>query len=241
MLCNHHPHNRSLRIAIMLTMMLSAMSCNLPSGSAAGDLPKPKVDLSKPSDNETTRTAVLAGGCFWCTEAVFRELKGVKDVVSGYAGGTKDTATYETYMKSNHAEAIKITYDPRQVTYGELLRVLFTVADPTQPEGQGPDLGHQYRFAIFYENDDQKHVAEAYIKQLTEAHVYDKPIIATVEPLGDGLFPAEDYHQNYVAEHPDASYVQHNSVPKLRKLREHFGEELKEPNKPTTAESDSRR
>jgi peptide-methionine (S)-S-oxide reductase len=238
---HRQPPQRFLGFAIIAGILSSALSCSLPPSTASSDLPKPTLDLPAPGNNETTRTAVLAGGCFWCTEAVFRELKGVSDVVSGYAGGTKDTANYDEYMKSNHAEAIKITYDPRQVSYGELLRVLFTVADPTQPDGQGPDLGHQYRFAIFYENDDQKHVAEAYIKQLTDAHVFERPIVAAVEPLGEGFFRAEDYHQNYVADHPNQPYVQANSVPKLRKLREHFGDELKQPNTPTTAESRSGR
>jgi peptide-methionine (S)-S-oxide reductase len=219
--------------------MFAALSCNV-SSHAAADLPKPKVDLPAPSEGETTRTAVFAGGCFWCTEAVFEQLKGVTDVVSGYAGGTKETATYETYMNTNHAEAIKITYDPRQITYGELLRVLFAISDPTQPEGQGPDLGHQYRFAIFYENDDQKRVAEAYIKQLSEAHVFERPIVATVEPMPQGFIAAEGYHQDYVAHHPDHPYVRRWSVPKLRKLREHFREDLKSPDTPTTAESQAK-
>jgi len=224
----------------MFGSVLAAMSCNIPSRAAA-DLPKPQADLPAPTEGETSRTAIFAGGCFWCTEAVFEQLKGVSEVVSGYAGGTKQTGTYETYMNSNHAEAIKITYDPRQISYGELLRVLFAISDPTQKDGQGPDLGHQYRFAIFYENDDEKHVAEAYIKQLTDAHVFDKPIAATVEPMPEGFIPAEQYHQDFVAQHPDHPYVRRWSVPKLRKLREHFREDLKAPDSPTTAESQAQR
>jgi peptide-methionine (S)-S-oxide reductase len=221
---------------ILFSTVLAAMSCSVPS-KAAADLPKAQVDLPAPSEGETTRTAIFAGGCFWCAEAVFEQLNGVSEVISGYAGGTKETATYETYMNSNHAEAIKITYDPRKITYGELLRVLFATADPTQKDGQGPDLGHQYRFAVFFENDDQKRIAEAYIKQLTDAHVFDKPIAATVEPLGGGFFPAEEYHQDYVAHHPDHPYVQRFSVPKLKKLRAQFRGDLKNPDQPTTAES----
>jgi peptide-methionine (S)-S-oxide reductase len=162
-------------------------------------------------------------------EAAFEQLKGISDVTSGYAGGTKETATYEKYHESNHAEAVKITYDPRVITYADLLHVLFTISEPTVKDKQGPDAGHQYRMAVFYENDDQKKVAQAYIKQLTDAKVYDAPIVATVESMPEGFFPAEEYHQDYVKHHPDHPYVRAWSVPKMKLVRDKFPELLKRP------------
>jgi peptide-methionine (S)-S-oxide reductase len=207
-----------------------AVSCARRSGAAApaaADLPKPAIDLPAPAPDEHARTAVLAGGCFWCVEAAFESLKGVSDVTSGYAGGTKETANYEHNHESNHAEAVKSTYDPHVITYAQLLHVLFTVSEPTVKDKQGPDAGHQYRMAVFYENADQKRVAEAYIKQLSDAHAFDQPIVTTVEPMPHGFFPAEEYHQNYVQNHPDHPYVRAWSVPKLRKLREAFPQLIK--------------
>jgi peptide-methionine (S)-S-oxide reductase len=192
---------------------------------ATRDLPKPAIDLPAAKAGET-RTAVFAGGCFWCAEAVFEELNGVSDVTSGYAGGTKETATYEKYAQSNHAEVIRVTYDPAKISYATLLQVFFTMTEPTVKDQQGPDKGHQYRNGIFYANEDEKRVAEAYIKQLTDAKVFDQPIVTTLEPLVE-FFPAEDYHQDYVKHHPENPYVQQNSVPKLKKLREKFPELLK--------------
>jgi peptide-methionine (S)-S-oxide reductase len=188
--------------------------------------PKPVLDLPAGKPGET-RTAVLAGGCFWCEEAVFEQLKGVSAVVSGYAGGTAETATYEKYHDSNHAEAIKITYDPSVITYGELIRVLVTVGDPTTKDGQDPDYGHQYRMAVFYADDEQKRVAEAYFKQLDAAKAFSKPIAATVEPFPLGFFPAEDYHQHYVVKHPDHPYVRRYSFEKIAHVRTAFPDEVK--------------
>lgn len=192
-------------------------------------LPKAEVDLPAPSPNETTRTAVFAGGCFWCTEAAFEQLEGVTKVVSGYAGDTKDKADYETVCSGStkHAEAIEITYDPRKITYGELLRVLFTISEPTVKDRQGPDSGHQYRMAVFYNNEDERKVAQAYIDQLTKAKIYDRPIVTTVEPLTYGFFEAEQYHQNYVKNHPNQPYVRAWSLPKVAKVRAAFPEEVK--------------
>jgi peptide-methionine (S)-S-oxide reductase len=216
---------------MFLMTLAAAWSCSMPTHAAdSEDLPKPTTDLPAPSADETSRTAVFAGGCFWCTEAAFEQLDGVTDVVSGYAGGTKKDAHYETVGVggTGHAESIKITYDPRKITYGELLRVLFTISEPTIKDKQGPDAGHQYRMAVFYANDDEKRVAEAYIRQLTDAKAFGgQKIQTTVEPLGDGFFPAEDYHQDYVAHHPDQPYVRAWSIPKVNKLREHFPTELK--------------
>ena len=223
-----------VRMIAPILMSLVALACSSSPAMAVSDLPKPATDLPAASTGET-RTAVFAGGCFWCVEAVFEQLDGVTDVVSGYAGGKKQDAQYETVGsgRTNHAESVKITYDPSKISYGELLRVLFTVSEPTLKDGQTPDFGHQYRMAVFYENDDQKRVAEAYIKQLNDAKIFDKPIATTVEPLGEGFFEAEAYHQDFVAHHPDHPYVQQWSVPKLQKVRDHFASELKSAH-PTT-------
>jgi peptide-methionine (S)-S-oxide reductase len=207
-----------------LTTMFG-LACERPT-HAADDLPKPAIDIATKDSGD--QKAVFAGGCFWCTEAVFEQLKGVKDVVSGYAGGTKESADYETVSsgRTGHAESIQITYDPSKISYGELLRVFFTTHNPTTKDAQGPDHGHQYRSAIFYANEDQKKVAEAYIKQLTEAKAFDKPIVTTLEPL-KAFYPAEDYHQDFVKRNPNQGYVQRFALPKVQKVIEHFKDEVK--------------
>ena len=189
-------------------------------------LPKPLSDLPLGTAGQL-RTVVVAGGCFWCEEAVFEQLKGVTKVVAGYAGGTAATSNYEHYEESNHAEAVQITYDPSIISYGDLLRVLFTAGDPTVKDGQQPDYGHQYRMAVFYQTDGEKQVAEAYIRQLTQAKVYDKPIQATVETMPEGFFPAEGYHQHFVSNHPDHPYVCTWSVRKIARIRAAFPEQVK--------------
>jgi peptide-methionine (S)-S-oxide reductase len=216
-----------------------AASCGGAAGeqraATARDLPKPALDLPAPRPDEHSRSAIFAGGCFWCTQGVFENVKGVIDAVAGYAGGTADTANYEHYMESNHAEVARVVYDPQVISYGELLRILFTVSEPTAKDRQGPDAGHQYRMAIFYENDDQRRVAEAYIKQLTDVHVYDEPIQTTVEPLpSNGFFPAEDYHQHFVQKNPQNPYVQAWSLPKLHVLREKLDGDVKGQGQQTT-------
>jgi peptide-methionine (S)-S-oxide reductase len=214
--------------AVLIAVLVSCIgfSCAR-SASAITPTPKPISDLPAPKDDEKTRTAIFGMGCFWCSEAVFEQLKGVNEVVAGYAGGDKEHANYQTYENSNHAEAVKITYDPRQITYGQLLQVLFTVGDATTKDGQKPDFGHQYRIAVFYENDDQKNVAEAYIKQLTDAKTFNEPIAVTVESMPHGFFPAEEYHQHYVSRHPDNPYVAQWSTEKVRRVREAFKDWLK--------------
>ena len=202
------------------------------SSSSAGpmmkhELPKAMTDLPAGKAAEA-RTLVLAGGCFWCVEAVFEKLDGVTDVTSGYAGGTKQTATYEQVSAggTDHAESVRITYDPARISYGTLLRVFFTIFDPTTLNGQGPDSGRQYRTVIFYGNDDERRVAQAYIKQLTQAKVFDQPIVTAVEPLKE-FYPAEEYHQDYVRHHPENPYVMRWAVPKQHKVDEMFRELLK--------------
>jgi peptide-methionine (S)-S-oxide reductase len=172
----------------------------------------------------TTETAVFAGGCFWGVDAVFKHVKGVVQVVSGYAGGKAPTAHYELVStgETGHAESVEVTYDPSQISYRQLLQVFFTVAhDPTELNRQGPDMGSQYRSAIFYENDEQQKAAEAYIAELSHTHLFPKPIVTQVTPL-DRFFAAEAYHQNYLAQHMTQPYIVYNDLPKLDKLEKTF-------------------
>jgi peptide-methionine (S)-S-oxide reductase len=191
---------------------------------SAAEFPVPALD--PPPVAGTKATAVLAGGCFWGVEAVFDKVKGVSDAVSGYAGGQKSTAHYEIVGtgRTGHAESVEITYDPSQISYGKLLQIFFSVAhDPTQLNRQGPDEGTQYRSAIFYANDEQKRVAEAYIAQLSEAKVFRHKIVTEVAPLA-GFYPAEAYHQDYIVHNPGNPYVIFNDLPKLAELKKKYPE-----------------
>ena len=173
--------------------------------------------------------AVLAGGCFWCVEAVFLELEGVLKVVSGYSGGSAETADYKSVCtgRTEHAEVIQVEYDPSRISFGALLKVFFAVAhDPTQLDRQGNDVGTQYRSAIFYQDAGQKRIAEAYIRQLDAAQVFSSKIVTRLEPLEE-FFVAEVYHQNYAALNPGQGYIQAVARPKVEKLRQYFGEDLK--------------
>jgi methionine-S-sulfoxide reductase len=169
----------------------------------------------------TTKTAVLAGGCFWCTEAAFEQLAGVLDVTSGYCGGAAATANYRAVCggDTGHAEAIRITYDPAKISYPQLLDVFFDAHDPTQLNRQGNDIGTQYRSAIFFADDEERRTAEAKIGQLNEKRAFARPIVTTLEPLGE-FYPAEDYHQDYASHNPDQPYIQSVSIPKVCKVRE---------------------
>jgi peptide-methionine (S)-S-oxide reductase len=169
-------------------------------------------------------TAVFAGGCFWGVDAVFKHVKGVKNVVSGYSGGSAATAKYMIVGTgaTGHAESVKVTYDPALITYADLMKVFFSVAhDPTEKDRQGPDVGTQYRSAIFYVNAEQKEIAQRYIAQLDAAKAFDKPIVTEVAAL-DKFYPAEDYHQNYLALHPNQPYIVFNDLPKLQALKQQF-------------------
>lgn len=191
--------------------------------SAAATLPDPVVDTAKTADKRTA-TAVFAGGCFWGVDAVFKHVKGVTSAVSGYAGGSAKTAHYEIIGTglTGHAESVQITYDPSQISYGQLLRVFFSVAhDPTQLNRQGPDVGTQYRSAIFYADPEQQRVAQAYIEQLSNAKMFGRPIVTQLAPL-NAFYPAEDYHQDYLAKHPENMYIVVNDLPKLNNLRQEF-------------------
>ncbi|MDQ6709100.1 MAG: peptide-methionine (S)-S-oxide reductase MsrA [Candidatus Dormibacteraeota bacterium] len=184
------------------------------------DFPDPVIDSPLAGKPGRSR-AILAGGCFWCVEAVYKSLDGVSSVKSGYAGGTKESADYETVSsgRTDHAEAVEVVYDPSRISYGQILRVFFSIAhDPTQLNRQGPDTGRQYRSAIFYEGVDQQRVAAAYIDQLNKAQVFDRPIVTEVVPL-QAFFEAETYHQDYAARNPLNPYIVFNAQPKVRKLR----------------------
>jgi peptide-methionine (S)-S-oxide reductase len=184
------------------------------------EVPDPVVDATL-ADKTGQSRAILAGGCFWCVEAVYKNLDGVTSVESGYAGGTADTADYETVSSgtTDHAESVEVVYDPSRISYGQILKVFFSIAhDPTQLNRQGPDSGRQYRSAIFYADDEQKRLAGAYIDQLNKAHVFDRPIVTEVVPL-EAFFQAETYHQDYAARNPLNPYIVINAQPKVRKLR----------------------
>ena len=211
------PVLRTFAVAVAASVCLSA-----------SDFPDPAKDI-RVSARGTHQTAVLAGGCFWGVEAVFEQLQGVSDVVSGFAGGSRMTAHYAVVSSgtTSHAESVQITYDPTVITYGQLLKVFFAVAhDPTELNRQGPDEGPQYRSSIFYGNADEKMVAEAYIRQLTDAKVFNRPIVTKVVPL-DGFYSAEEYHQNFLARHPDHPYIVVNDLPKLRALKAELPELVK--------------
>ena len=184
------------------------------------EFPDPIADAAL-ADKPGQSRAILAGGCFWCVEAVYKNLDGVLTVKSGYAGGTAETADYETVSTgtTDHAESVEVLYDPSRISYGQILKVFFAIAhDPTQRDRQGPDTGRQYRSAIFYADDEQKRVAEAYIDQLNKARVFDQPIVTQVGPL-KAFFEAETYHQDYAARNPSNPYIVVNAQPKVGKLR----------------------
>lgn len=214
----------SPRITVtLLGSLLGVTACNAKANPAAAAVPAPAVDAARTSA-AGQQSAVLAGGCFWGIQAVFQHVKGVISATSGYSGGSAKTAEYEVVSTGDtgHAESVQIVYDPSQITYGELLRIFFSVAhDPTQKDRQGPDEGTQYRSAIFYANDEQKRIAEAYIAQLDQAKVFSRPIVTQVVSL-QAFYPAEAYHQNYAALHPNQPYIVFNDAPKVAHLRQVF-------------------
>ena len=215
-----HPLFRTF-VAALGTVLTMAIQTGV--AFAASPLPAPVVDLPAASV-PGSQTAVFAGGCFWGVEAVFRHVKGVSKAVSGYAGGSAKTADYERVStgSTGHAEAVEVTYDPAQVSYGALLRIFFSVAhDPTQLNRQGPDYGTQYRSAIFFTNDEQKRVAQGYIEQLGQAKAFPSPIVTQLVPL-PAFYPAEAYHQNYLALHPTQPYIVMHDLPKLAQLKQQF-------------------
>ena len=216
---------RRLGMAALLAGVLLLGGLGLRSLPAAADspaLPPPASD--EPAGQATSETTVVAGGCFWGVQGVFQHVKGVTRAVSGYAGGEKDTAHYEMVGtgETGHAESVQITFDPRQITYGRILQIYFSVAhDPTELNRQGPDEGTQYRSTIFAANAQQAEVAKAYIAQLGQAHVFRAPVVTTIE-LGRSFYPAEDYHQDFLARNPDYPYIVYNDLPKIAELKRLF-------------------
>jgi peptide-methionine (S)-S-oxide reductase len=201
-----------LRGAAGRLLLCASMLC-------AADFPNPIVDNKDASAGK--QTAVLSGGCFWCVEVVYQQIAGVEKVVSGYSGGDASTAHYDMVSTgtTGHAESVQVTYDPRKVSYGQILKVFFHVAhDPTQLNRQGPDRGPQYRSAIFYSNPEQQKIAEAYIKQLDDAKVFRGPIVTQVVPLKT-FYPAEEHHQNFCRRNPTNPYVQNVAMPKVDKAK----------------------
>jgi peptide-methionine (S)-S-oxide reductase len=221
--------NRTLLTAVVSTLVLFA-GAFLTASRLGASRQRDRTVVPAPSTVRLAvaatadQTAVFAGGCFWGIEAVFEHLKGVKSAVSGYAGGSSPSPSYDDVSSgtTGHAEAVQVVYDPSVISYEALLHVFFSVAhDPTQLNRQGPDVGTQYRSAIFYGDNDQKQAAETYIRQLTKAKAYDRPIVTEVVRLR-AFYPAEEYHQNYMARHPNSMYIVINDAPKVEHLRREF-------------------
>jgi len=214
---------RSLTCAALLAgLALAAGSLPARSAERATVIPAPAADTA--ASSEASETAVLAGGCFWGVQAVFQHVKGVTQAVSGYAGGSKDTAEYEVVSsgRTGHAESVEIKFDPRQISYGRILQIYFSVAhDPTELNRQGPDEGTQYRSAIFFANPEQQRIAQAYIAQLDKAGVFKHPVVTQVSEL-KGFYPAEAYHQNYATLYPNNPYIYYNDLPKVDNLKQTF-------------------
>ncbi len=215
---------RLLRSSLTIACLLSLASC---SASAAGRAPIPPANADVALAAQAGKQkAVFAGGCFWGTQTVFERVKGVLATTVGYAGGSASTATYDqvTTETTGHAESVEVVYDPSKITYGQLLRIFFSVAhDPTQLNRQGPDVGTSYRSVIFYVSDEQKRIAKAYIAQLDAAKVFPKPIVTEVTPL-QGFYRAEDYHQDYALHNPDNPYILVCDRPKIEALKQQFPE-----------------
>jgi peptide-methionine (S)-S-oxide reductase len=212
------------RLAGCVAIVASVFAVQRIANSAEGAIRIPAPTLDEKVGAAHSETAVFAGGCFWGVQGVFEHVRGVKQVAAGYTGGAAATAQYETVSEGNtgHAESVQITYDPTQITYGRLLQIFFSVAhDPTELDYQGPDHGTQYRSAIFPANPEQRSVAQSYIAQLEKAHVFSGPIVTRVENF-KGFYPAEAYHQNFLANHPDYPYIAINDLPKVSELKRMF-------------------
>jgi peptide-methionine (S)-S-oxide reductase len=218
------PLFRSALIFSALLLGAGVALRGLPSAAeSARPIPPPALD-ERVSSTAASEIAVLAGGCFWGVQGVFQHVDGVSSAVSGYAGGAANTAHYEIVgtNATGHAEAVRITFDPRRVSYGRILQIYFSVAhDPTELNRQGPDIGTQYRSAIFSANPQQTHLAEAYIAQLNQAKVFDAPVVTTIEP-GKDFYSAEDYHQDFLTRNPNYPYIVMNDLPKIENLKRLF-------------------
>jgi peptide-methionine (S)-S-oxide reductase len=211
---------------IVFIAVLAALGVGLPGAALAGEraviLPAPAVD--NPKVAAPPQTAVVAGGCFWGVQGVYQHVRGVQKVLSGYAGGTKATADYDAVSRgtTGHAESVEIRFDPKELSYGEILQIYFSVVhDPTQLNRQGPDTGPQYRSNIFYVDESQQRIAQAYIAQLAKAKVYRRAIVTRVDPL-NGFFPAETYHQDFLLNNPTYPYIVIHDLPKIEQLKQVF-------------------
>ena len=211
--------------AAALALAAFGWACHLRADALNQVIPAPAVDT--PAAEATgTQTAVLAGGCFWGMQGMFQHVQGVKKVVAGYSGGTPETARYEIVgtERTGHAESVEITFDPKRISYGQLLRLYFAVAhDPTELNRQGPDSGPSYRSEIFFNSPTQERIARAYVAQLTQAKVFGKPIVTKLEKL-DGFYPAEDYHQDFLVRNPTYPYIVRNDLPKIAALKRVYPE-----------------
>jgi peptide-methionine (S)-S-oxide reductase len=218
----------SARALLFIPLLVLGASAAVAAEPAVTIAP-PALDLTAPADG-ATQTVVLAGGCFWGMQAVFQYTKGVTSAVAGYSGGTKETAHYEMVgtERTGHAESVQVTFDPKQISYGKILQIYFSVAhNPTELNYQGPDSGPSYRSAIFYANDEQKRIAEAYIAQLDQAHVFKAPIVTKLEAF-KGFYPAEDYHQDFLVLHPTYPYIVINDQPKVGNLKRLFADQYRD-------------
>jgi peptide-methionine (S)-S-oxide reductase len=220
---------RSRAVALSVSLGIGALVLLLAHGvafaaEAAVVIAPPTLDEPISASTAHEETAVFAGGCFWGVQGVFQHVRGVTKAVSGYSGGTRETADYEIVSggETGHAESVQVTFDPSKVTYGQLLQVYFSVIhDPTELNRQGPDSGTQYRSAVFPLNDTQRRVAQSYIAQLEKAHAFAAPIVTRMEPF-KGFYPAEAYHQNYLTLHPNSAYIAFNDMPKVANLKRLF-------------------
>jgi peptide-methionine (S)-S-oxide reductase len=214
---------------LLITAVIAAITLTLwrlPLYGAESPVVIAPPEIDNPKAAGAPQTAVLAGGCFWGVQGVFQHVKGVQQVLSGYAGGDKSTAHYDVVSSGStgHAESVKITFDPAQISYGQILQIAFSVVhDPTQLNRQDPDTGTQYRSAVFYADEMQKRIAEAYIAQLGKAHAFRRPIVTRVDPLKE-FYPAEGYHQDYLVRHPSQPYIAYNDLPKVENFRHAFPE-----------------
>jgi peptide-methionine (S)-S-oxide reductase len=220
-----------MRTVIASLLLAALIGAPLPATAAepAVVIPAPALDDARAAG--PLQTAVLAGGCFWGVQGVYEHVRGVKQVLSGYSGGSKATAEYEVVSRgrTGHAESVQIRFDPKEISYGEILRIYFSVVhDPTQLDQQGPDSGPQYRSNIFYASSTQRKIAQAYIVQLDQAKVFERPIVTRLDPL-KAFYPAEEYHQDFLQHNPNHPYIVINDLPKIDNLRKIFPTYFREP------------
>ncbi|NNE03804.1 MAG: peptide-methionine (S)-S-oxide reductase MsrA [Eudoraea sp.] len=218
-----------LQTFVLSTLVLASVSCQSKTTTPKPEV-KEQVEIKKLSLEELQEyeTAYFASGCFWCVEAIYESVRGVKEAVSGYAGGEEENPTYEqvSYGRTSHTETVVVYYDPQEISFMELVQVFFGSHDPTTLNQQGPDRGTQYRSVAFYENDEEKKIIEAYMAALEESKVYGRPIVTEVMPLTT-FWKAEEYHQDYERKHPNDSYITNVSIPRLNKFKKNFPGYLK--------------